>query len=121
MESPRFQHLKVEDSDRALYPLVAPGATLVVDTEMTTIPEWVSPRSEFDLPIFVLNTPQGRRCFWCRADSSGTGLTLMSHPLSGEPVKELLCPEEAQVIGQVVAMMTVFERRAGDFQITHAY
>lgn len=91
----------------------------MVDTEMTTIPEWGPLASEFDLPIFGVNTSEGHRCFWCRMDSSGASVTRISHPLSGESVKMLRCPEEARVIGQVVAMMTTFEHHVDEFQITH--
>ena len=78
-------------------PLLRPGAIVEIDPERRQIDgSWAS---EFDRPIYFVETPRRCYCSWCSIQQKE--LTLVPHPLSSaEPVTLPLA--EAEVIGQVV-------------------
>jgi len=90
----------VASQDFTMYPLLMPGSIVLIDENRNRVVEgkW---RSEYERPIYFVETRDGFVCSWCslRRDD----IVLQPHPLSPIPVRILRHPQEAQVIGQVVA------------------
>jgi transcriptional regulator with XRE-family HTH domain len=96
-----FTYGYVGSEDLTMYPLLPPGAFVQVDEARDT----VSPggwRSEYERPIYFVETRQGYICSWCTL--SGDEIILQSHPLSPVPTRILKYPQEADVVGQVVGV-----------------
>jgi hypothetical protein len=87
--------------DFSMYPLLLPGSFIQVDedhSEVTSGP-W---RSEFERPIYFVETREGFTCCWC--EEHGENLLLQPHPLSPASTRLLHRPKEVEVIGQVVGV-----------------
>jgi hypothetical protein len=84
-----------------MYPILPPGTFVQVDESRNQVIEggW---RSEYQRPIYFVETREGYICSWCSVQQDG--LILQSHPLSPVPVRVLKHPHEAEVIGQVVGV-----------------
>jgi transcriptional regulator with XRE-family HTH domain len=91
----------VGTEDFTMYPILLPGSFVQVDEARNKVTSamW---RSEFERPIYFVETRQGHTCCWCSL--KGDQLTLQPHPLSPQPVRILRHPQEAEVIGQVVGV-----------------
>ena len=84
-----------------MYPLLLPGSFLQVDESRDQVLQGVW-RSEYERPIYFVETRQGFTCCWCALD--GDQITLQPHPLSPVPVRVVRHPQDAEVIGQVVGV-----------------
>jgi transcriptional regulator with XRE-family HTH domain len=99
--------------DYSMYPLLRPGSFVQIDSQINRVntAEW---RTEFDRPIYFVELRDSYACSW--AELRGSQLTLIPHPLSGSPVRQLVYPDEAEVLGQVTAvamrLVTAPEERA---------
>jgi len=84
-----------------MYPLILPGSFVQVDESrnVITMKVW---RSEFERPIYFVETRQGFVCAWC--ELSASMLTLKSHPMSPVPSRVLRLGSDAEIIGQVVGV-----------------
>jgi transcriptional regulator with XRE-family HTH domain len=93
-------------NDYTMYPLLRPGALVMVDSARRRIQRggW---EHEFERPIYFIELREGYRCSWCQSD--GSRLTLISHPMSPVPAETFSLDNEAEVVGQVagVAMRLV--------------
>lgn len=101
----------VGTEDFTMYPLIVPGAFLQIDESRTEVSKamW---RSEYERPIYFVETREGYTCCWCTV--KGDQITLQPHPLSPVPVRILKHPQDAEVIGQVVGVaMRLGDWRAG--------
>ncbi|MGB7641478.1 MAG: helix-turn-helix transcriptional regulator [Terriglobales bacterium] len=108
-----LSHLAAQDytyafighEDFTMYPILQPGSFVQVDESRTRVVErqW---RSEYERPIYFVETRDGFTCCWCsfRLNSLANSLVLQPHPLSPTPVRILRHPQEAEVIGQVVGI-----------------
>jgi len=87
--------------DHSMYPLLRPGSFVQIDSQANRVhaAEW---RTEFDRPIYFVELRDSYACSW--AELKGSHLTLVPHPLSGSPVRQLVHPDEAEVLGQVTAV-----------------
>lgn len=97
-----FIHAYVGSEDYTMNPLVPPGTFLQIDESRSKIENrgW---RSEHERPIYFVETRHdGFRVGWCSL--SGRTLTVHPHPLSPTPVKAYLHPQDAEIVGQVVAV-----------------
>lgn len=96
-----FSYGYIGEDDLTMYPLILPGAFVQVDESRTTVTKrkW---RSEFERPIYFVETRQGFVCSWC--ELTGTMLTLKSHPMSPVPSRVLRLGSDAEIIGQVVGV-----------------
>jgi hypothetical protein len=94
-----YGYIGVEDF--TMYPLLLPGSFVQVDEAKNRVVQamW---RSEYERPIYFVETREGHTCCWC--DLKGETLILQSHPLSPVAVRTLKYPREADVIGQVVGV-----------------
>lgn len=102
----------IGSEDFTMFPLLLPGSLLQVDEAKTEVVAGVW-RSEFERPVYFVETREGFRCCWCSL--KGDQMVLQPHPLSPVPVKVLRYPQEAEVVGQVVGVaMRLGEWRHGE-------
>lgn len=87
--------------DFTMYPLIVPGSFIQVDEHRNKIVEkaW---RSEYERPIYFIETREGHTCSWCSL--KGDQLILQPHPLSPVSPRMFKYTQEAEVIGQVVGL-----------------
>ncbi|MBI3209335.1 MAG: hypothetical protein HYZ37_10610 [Candidatus Solibacter usitatus] len=94
--------------DWFLYPILHPGSLVLIDESRNKVVEgtWVS---EFERPIYFLETRDGYACGWCYQPTPGQ-LVLHPHPsYHGNPLT-FRFPEEAEIIGQVTGVAMRFNR-----------
>jgi len=103
--SDRYTYGYVGSEDFTMYPLLPPGTFLQVDESRNKILQGMW-RSEYERPIYFVETRDGYTCCWCtlRQESRQEHVVLQPHPLSPVPVRVLRHPQEAEVIGQVVGI-----------------
>ncbi len=87
--------------DFTMAPILPPGSFLQIDESKNQVVNEVW-RSEYERPIYFVETRQGYTCAWCTQKNGQ--LILQPHPLSPVPVRILACPREAEVVGQVVGV-----------------
>jgi hypothetical protein len=89
-----------------MYPLLRPGALVVIDDSRRKIVAggW---RHEFERPIYFLERRDGYVCGWCSL--VGGRLVLQPHPASMCLPSVYAYPSEIEVIGQVVAVAMFLE------------
>jgi len=97
----RYTYGYIGTDDFTMYPILPPGTFVQIDESKTRVIEgaW---RSEYERPIYFVETRDGYTCCWCTLQQEG--LVLQSHPLSPVPVRVLKHPQDAEVIGQVVGV-----------------
>ncbi len=91
----------IGSDDYTMYPILMPGSFVQID-ESVTRPMEAMWRSEYERPIYFVETRSGYTCCWCSL--KGDQLTLQPHPLSPVAVRMLAYPHEADVIGQVIGV-----------------
>ncbi len=87
--------------DFTMYPILIPGSFVQIDESVNKVTEamW---RSEYERPIYFLETRTGYTCCWC--SQRGEELVLQPHPLSPVSVRILRYPQDVDIIGQVVGV-----------------
>jgi transcriptional regulator with XRE-family HTH domain len=87
--------------DWSMYPLLQPGSLVIIDEAKRKIASggWTS---EFDRPIYFLETRQGYLCGWCSLD--GDQLTVLPHPSATASPQSFAYPAEIDVVGQVTGV-----------------
>ena len=88
--------------DFTMFPLLMPGSFVQIDETKATLQERVVWRSEYERPIYFVETRNGFVCSWC--SQVGETLILQPHPLSPVPPKSVRHPQEAEILGQVVGV-----------------
>lgn len=96
-----YTYAYIGSDDYTMYPILNPGSLVQVDESNRRIVErqW---RSEYERPIYFVETRDGFTCCWCSLRTNA--LVLQPHPLSPAPVRILRHPQEAEIIGQVVGV-----------------
>jgi hypothetical protein len=106
----RYTYGYIGAEDFTMHPILPPGSFVQVDEALNKAVEgaW---RSEYERPIYFVETREGFICSWChvRRDT----IVLQPHPLSPVPVRILRHPQEAEIIGQVVGVAM----RLGEWQV----
>ncbi|HYU45722.1 MAG TPA: helix-turn-helix transcriptional regulator [Terriglobales bacterium] len=99
LASQNYTYAFIGSEDFTMHPILQPGSFVQVDESKRAVVErhW---RSEYERPIYFVETREGFACSWCSLRSNS--LVLQPHPLSPTPVRILKHPQEAEVIGQVV-------------------
>ena len=99
--SGRYSYGYIGSEDLTMYPLLLPGSFLQIDESLTTVVEgkW---RSEYERPIYFVETREGHVCCWCSL--RGDEIILQPHPLSSVAPRVLRHPQNAEVLGQVVGV-----------------
>ena len=109
-----YTYAFIGNEDFTMYPILQPGSFVQVDESKRAVSEhhW---RSEYERPIYFVETREGFTCSWCSLRLNS--LILQPHPLSPTPVRILKHPQEAEVIGQVVGVaMRIGSLRSGEPQ-----
>jgi len=90
-------------SDRRMMPLLRPGSTVLIDTTLKHIEDadW---SSEYDRPMYFVEIRNGYRCGWFQKDKSR--LIMQPHTLSRCAPEAWRTPDEAEVVGRVVGVVT---------------
>jgi transcriptional regulator with XRE-family HTH domain len=102
----RYRYGFVGLADRRMVPILRPGSTVLIDTSLRSIEakEW---SSEYDRPMFFVELRTGYRCGWFQRDKSR--LIMQPHTLSRCAPEAWQTPEEAEVVGQVVGVLTYLD------------
>jgi len=112
----RYTYGYIGSEDFTMYPILPPGSFVQVDETKNKVEEGIW-RSEFERPIYFVEMRDGFTCCWCSIKRDS--IVLQPHPLSPVPVRVLKCPQEAEVLGQVVGVaMRLGDWRYSDFQPT---
>jgi transcriptional regulator with XRE-family HTH domain len=90
-------------ADRRMMPLLRPGSVVLVDITARDIQDddWTS---EFERPMYFVEVRDGYRCGWFHLD--GARLVMHPHPLSRCVPEEWRLPEDAEIVGRVVGIVT---------------
>jgi len=96
-----FTYGYVGSDDLTMYPILPPGSFIQVDESKNRVLQggW---RSEYERPIYFVETRESHVCCWCTL--SGDSIILQPHPLSPVPARIQQYPQDAEVIGQVVGV-----------------
>lgn len=102
-ESARHCYGYIGLNDRRMAPLLRPGSLVLVDTELRQIEDeqWAT---EHDRPMYLVDIREGYRCGWFMR-SNGM-LMMQPHPLSHCAPESWKLPEQAEVIGKVIGVVT---------------
>lgn len=95
-----FTYGYVGSEDLTMYPILPPGSFIQIDESLNKVLEggW---RSEYERPIYFVETRDTHTCCWCTLTRDE--IILQPHPLS--PVQpKILKQSQAEVIGQVVGV-----------------
>lgn len=87
--------------DFTMYPVIVPGSFIQVDERKNKIVE-KSWRSEYERPVYFIETRDGHVCSWCSLKDDQ--LVIQPHPLSPVAPRILKYTREAEIIGQVVGI-----------------
>jgi len=90
-------------TDRRMMPLLRPGSTVLIDTTLRRIEdaEW---SSEYDRPMYFIEIRNGYRCGWFQKEKNR--LIMQPHTLSRCAPESWLMPDEAEIVGQVVGVVS---------------
>ncbi len=105
----RYTYGYIGTEDFTMYPIIMPGSFVQIDQSRTSVAEeqW---RSEYERPIYFVETRETHICSWCSVRDHQ--LIVQPHPLSPERVRVFKHPQDAEVIGQVVGVAM----RLGDWR-----
>jgi len=108
----QYSYGYVGTEDLTMFPLILPGSFVQIDDTQTKIRSGKWP-SEYQRPIYFVETREGFAVSWC--ELHGIHLLLKPHPLSPVETKILRYGKDAEVLGQVVAiaMRLDFSKVAG--------
>src|SRR5216684_6636840 len=96
-----FTYGYVGSEDLTMYPILPPNSFIQVDQSRNKVLNW-DWRSEYERPIYFVETLDGHTCCWCTLTREE--IILQPHPLSPVPPRVLRYPQQAEVIGQVVGV-----------------
>ncbi|MBV9573286.1 MAG: helix-turn-helix transcriptional regulator [Acidobacteriales bacterium] len=96
-----FTYGYIGSEDLTMYPILPPGSFVQVDESKNKVMDggW---RSEYERPIYFVETRTGHICCWCTI--SRDEVILQPHPLSPVAARSLKYPNQAEIIGQVVGV-----------------
>lgn len=98
-----YQYGYIGKCDRRMMPLLRPGSIVLVDSTQKRIEpqDWTT---EYDRPMYFVDVRNGYRCGWFQQD--GSQLFMHPHPLSRCVPESWRTPDDAEVVGRVVGMVT---------------
>jgi len=89
--------------DRRMEPILRPGSLVLVDVSVRRL-QVSSWSNEYDRPIYFVELHDGYRCGWFQQE--GARLAMQPHPLSRCMPESWRTPDDAEVVGRVVGMVT---------------
>jgi hypothetical protein len=98
LSTKHYSYGYIGSEDITMHPFLPPGSFVQVDETRNKVLKG-SWRSEYERPIYFVETREGYTCSWCA--QSDEELILLPHPLS-PTVPRRVRVEEADIIGQVV-------------------
>ena len=99
MAQGHFIYGYIGTEDLTMYPILPPGSFVQVDPSKNRVRKGVW-RSDYDRPIYFLETREEYLCGWCLVKDSR--IFVQPHPISPCEIRILRLPQEAEVIGQVI-------------------
>ena len=108
LQQGEFTYGYVGSEDYSMYPLILPGTFVQIDQRLTEIETgpWAS---DWERPIYFLETHETYICSWCAVLSSRE-IQVQPHSLSGLAARNYKLPNEIQMVGQVVGIATKLRR-----------
>ena len=101
----RYLRAIVGSSDLCLFPLILPGALIIVDRDSKVLARDGEYDNELDRPIFLIETHDGYFCCWCDPVQDGQSMKVVQHPLGTVQNKALLHPlkigQQVEIVGEV--------------------
>lgn len=96
-----FTYGYIGSEDLTMYPILPPGSFIQVDESKNRVLEggW---RSEYERPIYFIETRERHVCCWCTLTRDS--IILQPHPLAPVSPWVQQYPQDAEVIGQVVGV-----------------
>jgi transcriptional regulator with XRE-family HTH domain len=93
----------IGSSDQTMAPIIRSSSLVAIDQHQNTVKadRW---RNEFDRPIYFIELHEGYACAWCQLESGH--LSLIPHPSSSRKVRRFRYPDEAEIVGRVIVVMT---------------
>jgi len=90
-------------NDRRMSPLIRPGSLVLVDTSVRIIQDsdW---STEYDRPMYFVDVRDGYRCGWFHCEEAQ--LVMQPHPLSRCVPESWRWPEDAEVVGRIIGVVT---------------
>lgn len=96
--------------DYTLHPWVRPGSLVQIDSRQKAIKAGVWP-SEFERPIYFVELRDSCVCSWC--DLDGNQLFLIPGPQSGQQIRTVRYPMDAEIVGRVTAIVMRIAEKQG--------
>jgi hypothetical protein len=89
--------------DRRMEPILRPGSLVLVDVSVRRLEKskW---SNEYDRPMYFVELHDGYRCGWFHQE--GATLAMHPHPLSRCMPESWKTPDDAEIVGRVVGMVT---------------
>lgn len=99
----RFQYGYVGLEDHMMDPLLRPGSLLLIDPARRQVQNdgW---QNEFERPIYFIDLRERYCCAWCRLENHT--LVLQPHSLSPCSPRVLRTPDDAEIVGRIVGIVT---------------
>lgn len=97
-----FRYAYMGTDDWAMDPLIPPGSLVLVDESRRRVAPggWTNER---DRPIYLIEHREGYMIGWCHIENAQ--LTVIAHPASTVAPRVFAYPAEAEVIGQITAVV----------------
>jgi transcriptional regulator with XRE-family HTH domain len=99
LASQELRYAFIGEEDDSMGPIIPPGSFIAIDENRRKIQSsgWTS---EYDRPIYFLETRDGYYCRWCSLQRSE--LTMIAHPSCAQPPLTMRMPAEVDVVGEVI-------------------
>jgi transcriptional regulator with XRE-family HTH domain len=101
----RYLYGYVGLDDHSIEPILRPGSLVLIDPVKREVNNsgW---HNEYERPIYFVDLREEYRCSWCLMEAGR--IIIQPHPLSLCAPKSFLYPDEAEVVGQVIGVVTRF-------------
>jgi transcriptional regulator with XRE-family HTH domain len=102
-DSGHYRYGRIGLRDRRMEPILRPGTLVLVDVSVRRLQnsKW---SNEYDRPLYFVELHDGYRCGWFHQE--GARLAMHPHPLSRCMPESWKTPDDAEIVGRVVGMVT---------------
>jgi transcriptional regulator with XRE-family HTH domain len=100
-EGSELTYAQLGSQELTMYPLIRPGSILAIDVTQQKV-ETGPWNNKLDRPIYLVELRDGFTCGWC--ERSDNKLRIVSYRSAS--VREFVCPQDAEIVGRVVAYYT---------------
>jgi transcriptional regulator with XRE-family HTH domain len=99
----RYVRAIVGKEDNRMYPLLHPGAIVLIDRHSRAVAKHPNVKNEFEIPIYFFETHDGPVFGWTSLGKNDI-LSILAHPCSGKSPLHFQYKHEIDVIGQIVGV-----------------